>query len=89
MASDLDLDDNTPPPTRVKKRKLIAGVVIPYKRIDRNLYRVFMSNMARQTMVRSKRDGRLKGIKFEWLTDYQGLRGEGNLGASAAGVHGF
>jgi hypothetical protein len=61
-----DYDDSSSPPPEVKRRKFISGVVVPWKRIDRSLYGVFLSNRARQTMVTSKRDGTFKGIKFEW-----------------------
>ena len=67
MSSESPSDDNNPRPVvEVKMRNVIAGVVVPCRRIDRSLYLAFMSNRARQTMVRRKRDGTLKGMKFEW-----------------------
>jgi len=67
MASESSSDDDEPQPVvEVKMRNVIAGVVVPYQRIDRSLYSAFMSSRARQTMVRRKRDGTLKGMKFEW-----------------------
>jgi hypothetical protein len=65
MARELHLDNNTPPAMEVIKKNVVGGVVIPRKKIDRKVYQVFLSNRARQTMVR-KRDGKVKGIKFQW-----------------------
>jgi hypothetical protein len=68
LSSDFEdsFEDSWSPPSEVKRRRFISGVVVPCKRIDKSLYVVFLSGRAKQTMVTSKRDGTFKGIKFEW-----------------------
>jgi hypothetical protein len=59
-------DSSSPPPEVKRRRRFISGVMVPWKRIDKSLYGVFLSDRAKQTMVTSKGDGIFKGIKFEW-----------------------
>ena len=67
-AKDLQLDENTPPssPIPVSPVRIVAEVVVRQKRVDRDLYPVFLGKDAKQTMVRSKIDGRVKGISYNW-----------------------
>lgn len=66
-ASELHLDDNTPPPTpSVVSVEYGVEVMIPLSKIDKSSYPVYLGSKARQTMVRRKSDGSIKGLKFVW-----------------------
>jgi hypothetical protein len=43
-----------------------VDVVVLEKKIDKDLYPVFLAKDARQVMIRSKNSGRVKGIIYSW-----------------------
>ena len=65
-ARDIFLDENTPPPIVSNEKLPKFEVIIPVREIDKNLYPVFLGKDAKQTMVRSKFDGTIKGLIFSW-----------------------
>jgi hypothetical protein len=68
-ARDLHLDDNTPPSSPAPAspmREVLANVIVLEKKIEKDLYPVFLAKDARQVMIRSKKTGRVKGIIYAW-----------------------
>jgi hypothetical protein len=68
LASELDLDENTPPPEKRRSDDDIS-VVIPKREIKRELYPVLLARDAKQTMIKNKSTGMVKGVIFDWDPD--------------------
>jgi hypothetical protein len=68
MASELHLDDNTPPPTIavLTNRSLNVEVVVHKKRFDRSQYPMFLAKDAEQTVIRDTVTGEEKGLTYSW-----------------------
>ena len=80
-AKELGIDNNSPPPedrssgsdlifieNKLVKREQVTKVevVIPRRKINKSLYPMFLSRDARQTQIRRKSDGSIKGMIFSW-----------------------
>jgi hypothetical protein len=67
---DLAVGDNRdtalPADVTMPRKCRAVSVVIPRRKINRELYPMFLARNARQTMVRSKATGRIKGFIYEW-----------------------
>lgn len=72
-ASELHLDDNTPPP-EMKRRRLDenVSVVIHRREIERELYPVWLATDAKQVWIRKKKTGRVKGVIYDWNNSSDG-----------------
>jgi hypothetical protein len=67
MAKDLHLDDNSPSPSfSGTSPEALVGVVVPRKRIDKDLYPQFLACDAQQTMYRNRITGKIRGVMFSW-----------------------